>query len=39
MVTGKYPLNRFLYIYVNRAPGKPLDPLVAEFLKLILKQA
>ena len=24
--SGKYPLNRFLYIYINRAPGKPLDP-------------
>jgi len=33
--SGKYPLSRFLYIYVNKAPGKPLDPLVAEFVKLI----
>ena len=33
--SGKYPLWRFLYIYVNKAPGKPLDPLVAEFVKLI----
>jgi phosphate transport system substrate-binding protein len=33
--SGKYPLWRFLYIYVNKAPGKPLDPLVAEFLKLM----
>lgn len=32
---GSYPLWRFLYIYVNKAPGKPLDPLVAEFVKLI----
>ena len=31
----KYPLARFLCIYVNKAPGKPLDPLVAEFVKLI----
>ncbi len=35
MQSGKYPLWRFLYIYVNKAPGKPLDPLVAEFVKLI----
>ena len=27
--SGKYPLARFLYVYVNTAPGKPLDPLVA----------
>ena len=35
VTSGKYPLWRFLYIYVNKAPGKPLDPLVAEFTKLI----
>ncbi len=29
---GKYPLSRFLYVYVNKAPNKPLDPLVREFL-------
>jgi phosphate transport system substrate-binding protein len=36
VVSGKYPLARFLYIYVNQAPGKPLDPLTREFLKLVL---
>jgi phosphate transport system substrate-binding protein len=36
--TGKYPLNRFLYIYINNAPGKPLDPIVKEYLKLILSK-
>jgi phosphate transport system substrate-binding protein len=35
---GTYPLARFLYVYVNRAPGKPLEPLVAEFLKLVLSR-
>lgn len=35
---GKYPLNRFLFIYVNKAPGKPLDPLVLEFLQLVLSK-
>jgi phosphate transport system substrate-binding protein len=35
VVSGKYPLNRFLFLYINRAPGKPLDPLVKEFVKLI----
>jgi len=33
--SGKYPLWRFLYVYVNKAPGKALDPLVAEFVKLV----
>ena len=36
--SGDYPLSRFLYVYVNRAPGKPLDPLVGEFLKLVLSK-
>jgi phosphate transport system substrate-binding protein len=35
---GKYPLSRFLFIYINKAPGKPLDPLVAEFVKLIMSK-
>ena len=33
--TGKYPLARFLYVYVNKAPGKSLPPLVSEFLKFM----
>ena len=36
--SGNYPLARFLYVYVNRAPGKPLDPIVDEFLKLVLSK-
>lgn len=35
VTSGKYPLWRFLYVYVNKAPGRPLDPLIAEFTKLI----
>jgi phosphate transport system substrate-binding protein len=38
VVSGKYPLSRFLYIYINKAPGKPLDPMVKEFLKLVLSK-
>ena len=33
--SGSYPLARFLYVYVNKAPGKPLEPLTREFVKLI----
>ncbi|MBI5816364.1 MAG: phosphate ABC transporter substrate-binding protein [Nitrospinae bacterium] len=36
--SGKYPLSRFLYIYVNKAPGKTLDPITLEFLKLVLSK-
>jgi phosphate transport system substrate-binding protein len=35
---GKYPLARFLMIYVNQAPGRPIDPLVREFLRLVLSR-
>jgi phosphate transport system substrate-binding protein len=38
VTSGKYPLSRFLYIYINKAPGKPLDPLVKEYVKLILSK-
>ena len=38
VTSGKYPLWRFLLIYVNKAPNKPLDPLVGEFVKLILSK-
>jgi phosphate transport system substrate-binding protein len=38
VMSGKYPLARFLYVYVNKAPGKPLDPLVGEFLRFVCAQ-
>jgi phosphate transport system substrate-binding protein len=38
VMSGKYPLARFLYIYVNKEPGKALDPLVREFIKFIFSQ-
>ncbi|CAM4030924.1 PstS family phosphate ABC transporter substrate-binding protein [Roseateles saccharophilus] len=34
----KYPFSRYVYIYVNKVPGKPLEPKVKEFLKLVLSQ-
>jgi phosphate transport system substrate-binding protein len=37
-VKGSYPLSRFLYVYVNKHPNKPLAPLEKEFLKLVLSQ-
>lgn len=33
--SGKYPLARFLYVYVNKAPGKPLSPIVREFIRYV----
>ena len=37
-VKGSYPLSRFLYVYINKAPNKPLDPMTREFLKLVMSQ-
>jgi phosphate transport system substrate-binding protein len=34
----KYPFSRFVYIYVNKPPGKSLDPKVKEFLNLVLSK-
>ncbi len=38
VLSGKYPLSRFLYVYVNRAPGKPVDPLTLELLRFALSR-
>jgi phosphate transport system substrate-binding protein len=35
---GRYPLSRYLLLYVNKAPNKSLDPLVEQFLKFVLSQ-
>jgi len=37
-ITWKYPLARYLYIYVVQDPRKPMDPLVEEFLRFVLSQ-
>jgi phosphate transport system substrate-binding protein len=37
--TGDYPLTRFLLLYVNKAPGKAMEPLRAEFLRFIMTTA
>lgn len=37
-LNGKYPLSRFLYIYINKDPKKPVDPLTREFLKFVLSK-
>ncbi|GLX79336.1 phosphate-binding protein [Thalassotalea insulae] len=38
-ISKKYPLSRFLYVYVNKHPNKPLAPMEAEFLKMVLSQS
>lgn len=36
--SGEYPLARFLIVYVNHDPSKPLDPLRAEFIRMIFSR-
>ena len=38
-IKGDYPLSRFLYVYVNKHPNKPLSPMNAEFIRMILSQS
>lgn len=38
-LAGDYPLARFLFVYINKEPNKPLAPLEQEFIKLVLSKA
>lgn len=37
-LAGKYPLSRYLYVYVNKKPNQPLAPLEYEFIKMVLSK-
>ncbi len=34
-INGSYPLARFLLIYLNKKPGRPLDAATAEFVRYV----
>jgi phosphate transport system substrate-binding protein len=36
--THRYPLSRYVYIFVNKIPGKPLEPKIKEFLRCVLSK-
>ena len=38
ILSGKYPLSRYLYVYVNKHPFKPLSPIEREFVRFIFSQ-
>ena len=38
LVARTYPLTRLTYAFVNRPPGKPIDPKVKEFLRYIFSR-
>ena len=33
-----YPLSRLVYFNTNKAPGKPLNPVMEEFLRFVLSR-
>ncbi|MBL8644844.1 MAG: phosphate ABC transporter substrate-binding protein PstS family protein [Rhodospirillaceae bacterium] len=35
---GNYPITRFLYVYLNKNPGRNMDPLRSEFVKYVLSK-
>ena len=38
VINGSYPLGRFLFLYINKAPNKPLDPMIAEFCRYVFSK-
>jgi len=38
VLSGKYPLSRYLYLYINKAPNQPASPLMREFVKYVLSR-
>jgi phosphate transport system substrate-binding protein len=36
--SGQYPLDRDLYLYVRVVTGKPMEPLVKEYLRMVLSR-
>jgi phosphate transport system substrate-binding protein len=37
-LNGSYPLSRYLYVYVNKAPSRPMDKLTSEFITFVLSK-
>ncbi|WP_070962522.1 PstS family phosphate ABC transporter substrate-binding protein [Vibrio sonorensis] len=38
ILSGDYPLSRYLYVYVNKHPNKALSPIEAEFVRFIFSK-
>jgi len=36
--SGRYPYDRFVYVYVRQLPGQPVDPFVKEYLQMALSK-
>ncbi len=38
VLDGTYPLGRYLFLYINRRPGEPLDPMIREFCRFVFSR-
>ncbi len=38
VLNRSYPLSRYLFIYINRPPGTPVEPKTLEFLRVVLSR-
>ena len=38
VASQRYPLSRTIYMFVNREPGKPLNPVLREFIRYALSR-
>jgi phosphate transport system substrate-binding protein len=38
IIADRYPYPRDLFLYIRREPNTPLDPIVAEYVKLVLSK-
>lgn len=38
VVAGAYPFGRYLYFSLRRTPGKPLDPVAREYMRMVLSR-
>ena len=38
LISQKYPLVRVIPAFIDRAPGQPVEPVVAEFLRFVLSR-
>ena len=38
VLASRYPLSRYLYLYLNKPPGQALTPLQQEFIRLVFSE-
>jgi phosphate transport system substrate-binding protein len=38
IIAGRYPFDRYLYIYGRLVSGKPFDPLAKEYMRMVLSR-